>query len=95
MSMILLEPANKITHAKVGDQAADHLSNPVFKECQGPGMQTEEKSYSRKVRRDILPPRVHYGATVFNCDFAVRSDVGAGLGLQLLRQASMCPDCSS
>ena len=27
--MILLEPANKITHAKVGDQAADHLSNPV------------------------------------------------------------------
>jgi hypothetical protein len=30
MSMILLEPANKITHANVGDQAADHLSNPVF-----------------------------------------------------------------
>ena len=30
MSMILLEPANKITHANVGDQAADHLSNTVF-----------------------------------------------------------------
>ena len=30
--MILLEPANKITHANVGDQAADHLSNPVFRE---------------------------------------------------------------
>ena len=27
--MILLEPANKITHANVGDQAADHLSNAV------------------------------------------------------------------
>ena len=30
--MILLEPANKITHANVGDQAADHLSNPVSRE---------------------------------------------------------------
>jgi len=34
MSMILLEPANKITHANVGDQAADHLSNPDFREVQ-------------------------------------------------------------
>ena len=30
--MILLKPANKITHAKVGDQAADHLSNAVSRE---------------------------------------------------------------
>ena len=29
--MILLEPANKITHANVGDQAADHLSNTVLR----------------------------------------------------------------
>ena len=33
--MILLEPANKITHAKVGDQAADHLSNPVLRALGG------------------------------------------------------------
>jgi hypothetical protein len=27
MSMILLEPANKINHTQAEDQAADHLSN--------------------------------------------------------------------
>jgi hypothetical protein len=30
--MILLIPAYKITQSKPGDQAADHLSNPVFRE---------------------------------------------------------------
>jgi len=30
MLMILLEPANKIIHLNVGDQAADHLINGVF-----------------------------------------------------------------
>jgi hypothetical protein len=30
MSMILLEPANKITHLQGGDQAADHLINGVL-----------------------------------------------------------------
>jgi hypothetical protein len=33
MSMILLEPAFKITQCKAGDQAADHLSNTVFGEA--------------------------------------------------------------
>jgi hypothetical protein len=32
MSMILLEPAYKITQSKPGDQAADHLSNAVSRE---------------------------------------------------------------
>jgi hypothetical protein len=30
MPMILLEPANTITHLNRGDQAADHLINGVF-----------------------------------------------------------------
>ena len=32
MSMILLEPAYKITQCKAGDQAADHLSNAVWEQ---------------------------------------------------------------
>jgi len=38
MSMILLEPANKINALQCGDQAADHLINGVFTKFDAPNL---------------------------------------------------------